>query len=111
MRVDYYSGLLRVASEWVCFEHTGYARQKAEQWWIKLLNTKAGLIKVPETVVTALKLIEAIKSVHEKQGFVGFTEPTRIATKQNGKFTEVKEYEFSRTKRHQDAFEQATERA
>lgn len=33
LRVDYMSGFLRVASEWVCLEHTGYARQKAEKWW------------------------------------------------------------------------------
>ena len=28
MRVDYYSGLRRVASEWVCFEHGGFAQRK-----------------------------------------------------------------------------------
>ena len=33
LRVDYMSGFLRVASEWICLEHTGYARQKAEKWW------------------------------------------------------------------------------
>lgn len=33
LRVDYFSGFLRVASEWVCLEHTGYARAKAERWW------------------------------------------------------------------------------
>ena len=32
MRVDYSCGLAR-HSEWVCFEHTGYARQKAVAWW------------------------------------------------------------------------------
>jgi DNA repair protein RadD len=109
MRVDYYDGLLCVASEWVCFEHGGFARQKAEQWWLKLLNTRAELIEVPQTVASALKLIEAIKNVHAKQGFVGFKEPTRIATRKNGKYTEVKEYEFHRTERHQDAFEEATQ--
>lgn len=35
MRVDYYSGIKRVASEWVCFEHQGFARAKAEIWWSK----------------------------------------------------------------------------
>ena len=34
MRVDYYIGFNEVRSEWVCFEHTGYARAKAEAWWI-----------------------------------------------------------------------------
>lgn len=33
LRVDYFFGLSRVASEWVCLEHTGYARRKAEAWW------------------------------------------------------------------------------
>ena len=33
MRVDYYSGLRRVASEWVCLEHGGFAGQKARNWW------------------------------------------------------------------------------
>jgi DNA repair protein RadD len=32
-RVDYRIGFSRWQSEWVCFEHTGYARHKAEAWW------------------------------------------------------------------------------
>jgi hypothetical protein len=46
LRVDYYSGLLRVASEWVCFEHTGYARQKAEQWWVRLTKTNDETVRL-----------------------------------------------------------------
>jgi hypothetical protein len=30
-------------------------------------------------------------------------QPTRIATRKNGKYTEVKEYEFNRTERNQEA--------
>ncbi|MCC7350197.1 MAG: DEAD/DEAH box helicase family protein [Phycisphaerales bacterium] len=33
MRVDYRVGFNDHRSEWVCFEHTGYARGKAEAWW------------------------------------------------------------------------------
>jgi len=33
MRVDYRVGLNDYRSEWICFEHTGYARAKAESWW------------------------------------------------------------------------------
>lgn len=33
LRVDYQVGWQHYISEWVCFEHVGYARQKAEQWW------------------------------------------------------------------------------
>ena len=32
LQVDYQCGLVR-HREWVCFEHTGYARQKAVAWW------------------------------------------------------------------------------
>ncbi len=33
MRVDYRVGFNEYVSEWVCFEHEGFARQKAEHWW------------------------------------------------------------------------------
>ena len=33
LRADYYLGLGRRVCEWVCVEHTGYARAKAETWW------------------------------------------------------------------------------
>ena len=33
MRVDYRLGLNHWQSEFVCFEHDGYARQKAIAWW------------------------------------------------------------------------------
>jgi DNA repair protein RadD len=32
LQVEYQCGLMR-HREWVCFEHTGYARQKAAAWW------------------------------------------------------------------------------
>lgn len=33
MRIDYRCGLNTYQSEWVCPEHTGYARRKFEAWW------------------------------------------------------------------------------
>jgi DNA repair protein RadD len=33
MRVDYRLGLDHWVSEWICFEHPGWARRKAAQWW------------------------------------------------------------------------------
>ncbi|HEX8877525.1 MAG TPA: DEAD/DEAH box helicase [Phycisphaerales bacterium] len=33
MRVEYRVGFNRFFREWVCFDHTGYARTKAEAWW------------------------------------------------------------------------------
>jgi DNA repair protein RadD len=94
MRVDYYSGLLRVASEWVCFNHVGYPKQKAQNWWLRRDPTT-----MPSNTEEAIDWASLLY------------EPVRISTKQNGKFTEVKEYEFSRIERHQNALEQATERS
>lgn len=51
MRIDYRSGFAATFSEWVCFEHTGYARQKAEQWWRRRSNEP-----VPDTVDEAVDL-------------------------------------------------------
>ncbi len=33
LRVEYEVGLGQAHKEWVCFEHIGYARGKAEAWW------------------------------------------------------------------------------
>ena len=34
LRVDYLVDV-KVVSEWVCVEHTGYAREKAVAWWLQ----------------------------------------------------------------------------
>ncbi len=33
LRVDYHFSFHQVQSEWICFEHTGWPRRKAEDWW------------------------------------------------------------------------------
>ncbi|MCK6458188.1 MAG: hypothetical protein L6Q92_16870, partial [Phycisphaerae bacterium] len=53
MRVDYRIGFNQYVSEWVCFEHEGYARQKAVQWWRQRSNEP-----VPETAEAAVDLAE-----------------------------------------------------
>lgn len=42
-------------NEWVCFEHTGFARQKAEKWW----RTYHGKAPIPGNVQEALVRTEA----------------------------------------------------
>jgi len=54
MRVDYRVGLSDFHAEWVCFEHTGYARQKAEAWWKVRSNEP-----VPDTAEEAVAIFEA----------------------------------------------------
>ena len=54
MRVEYQVGWQKYVSEWVCFEHTGYARAKAEAWW----RQRSG-DPVPSTADEAVELAEA----------------------------------------------------
>jgi len=53
MRVDYRIGFNNYVSEWVCFEHEGYARQKAVQWWRTRSNEP-----VPDTIEQAVDLAD-----------------------------------------------------
>ncbi|MBW7905295.1 MAG: DEAD/DEAH box helicase [Phycisphaerae bacterium] len=50
MRVEYRVGFNAHVSEWVCFEHDGYAREKAVAWWRARSNDV-----VPETVEQAVE--------------------------------------------------------
>ncbi|RMF73507.1 MAG: hypothetical protein D6738_08595 [Acidobacteria bacterium] len=54
MRVEYRIGFGRWVSEWVCFEHSGYARAKAEEWWRARSNEP-----VPDDAEEAVELAEA----------------------------------------------------
>ena len=51
MKVEYQTGFSTWAREWVCFEHVGYARNKAEAWWRARSNDA-----IPSTVAEAVDL-------------------------------------------------------
>ena len=54
MRVDYRIGFHQFQSEWICFEHDGWARIRAESWWRKRSNAM-----VPEMAEDAVALAQA----------------------------------------------------
>jgi len=56
MKVTYYCGL-RAFSEYVCFEHTGFALRKARQWWRERSNTP-----VPETTNAGLEAADTVNA-------------------------------------------------
>jgi len=56
MRVDYEIAWRLFKREWVCFEHQGYARSKAEAWWIQ--HAKDPKSKIPSTVEEAVERCE-----------------------------------------------------
>lgn len=51
MRVTYYDGTQVAGDEWVCIEHTGFAYEKAFNWWAKRSNNP-----MPKTVDEAIEL-------------------------------------------------------
>ncbi len=54
MRVEYQLGFNQYVSEWICVEHTGYARAKAESWWLGRSNEPA-----PDNAEEAVELARA----------------------------------------------------
>lgn len=62
IKVTYYCGL-QSFSEYVCFEHGGYAARRARVWWrdrAKDAGLPSGKDSVPETTAQALFLIEEL---------------------------------------------------
>ena len=54
LRVDYRLGFNRYKSEWICFEHRGWARKKAEAWWHRRSNAP-----VPDTAEEAVRYADS----------------------------------------------------
>ena len=78
LRVDYHCGIV-VHKEWVCFEHQGYARLKAEGWWQRRAPS---FVPIPRTIDEALNAAG------------GLLRPSHIFVRSNGQFTEVSKHRF-----------------
>jgi len=81
MRVDYRVGLNHWVSEWICFEHTGYPRWKAEQWWLARSNDP-----IPETAQRAVDVANA--------GGVCFTRSITVRSVAGEPFERVIDYQL-----------------
>lgn len=53
VRVEYRIGLMQVFQQYICVEHIGKAREKAEQWWRELSREKC-----PHTAEDAVAILE-----------------------------------------------------
>ena len=86
LRVDYFSSNFnKICSEYICLQHDGYARKKAEKWWA--LHTGWHPDETPYDVASALEYIEK----H------GIKQPVGIETKKrekDSKFVDVTRYIF-----------------
>lgn len=72
VKVTYFAGL-STFPEWVAVEHGGYARQKAQQWWIN----HGGALPFPKTVEEALARAAELAT------------PSTITIKPNGKYFDI----------------------
>jgi DNA repair protein RadD len=82
LRVDYKSGWKRVASEWVCFSHEGYARSKAILWWRERFPDS----DVPVDVDEAWQWLQQAPSMH-------YT-PSEVSTVPDGQYTRISGYRW-----------------
>ena len=69
----------KTISEWICFDHDGFARGKAVAWW-----RKRSLAPPPSSVDEALEL----------WSFGALASARTITTKQDGKFQRVIDWEL-----------------
>lgn len=81
MRVDYRVGYHDYKSEWVCFEHDGYARQKAAAWW-----RRHSPDPVPDTAERAVEVAQG--------GGIAATLGITVRTVAGDKFERITDYEL-----------------
>jgi DNA repair protein RadD len=81
MRVDYRINFREYKSEWVCFEHDGYARQKAVAWWRQRSREP-----IPETVEQAVRIAN--------NGGLASTIEITVRSVEGEKFDRITKYEL-----------------
>lgn len=81
MRVDYRIGFNNHVSEWVCFEHDGYARQKAVHWWRARSSEP-----VPDSADQAVELAE--------MGALARTRAITVLRKPNDRYDRIVGYQL-----------------
>jgi len=91
VRIDYFNndvikynrfgGLIPIASEWLCFDHGGYATKKAHEWWDKM-----HVSKIPESTEHALEILD---------NNAGLAIPSAIMIQKDGNFKRVVNHFFN----------------
>jgi DNA repair protein RadD len=83
MRVDYMLDMTNSRSEWVCFEHPGYAGDKAAKWWFQ----HGGISPAPRTVDEALA-----RATGERE----LLAPSHITCKKDGRYWRILDTEYGK---------------
>ena len=100
LRVDYFGDIFKIGSEWVCPFHDGFAKSKSSLWFKKrqhgcvVWHWHEGDFCVISDTLTATVMQDVDDVIYEIENN-GLKTPTRIATRLNGKFVEIVDYDFS----------------
>lgn len=78
LRVEYYAGYRRVAQEWICFEHGGFAGEKARLWWTRRCQTQA----------------DNTQQAYDMATIGGIKEPVQITVDERGDFPNIIKYNW-----------------
>jgi DNA repair protein RadD len=84
LRVEYYGGMLRIASEWVCLSHQGYARKKAESWW----TTRSKIDAIPGDVEAAIEWLDYDEGI--------LRQPAAIIVSKAEKYPQIVSYQWTK---------------
>lgn len=84
LRVEYYDGLMRVASEWVCLSHEGYARKKAESWWY----TRSKINAIPSNTDEAIEWLDYDDKILRR--------PSAVVISRQGKYPSIIGYQWDK---------------
>jgi DNA repair protein RadD len=88
LRVEYYGGMLRVASEWVCLSHHGYARKKAESWW----TTRSKIDAIPGDVEAAIEWLDYDEGI--------LRQPAAIIVSKADKYPQIVSYQWTKNEQN-----------
>jgi DNA repair protein RadD len=81
LKVTYHMGIANEISEWICIEHSGWARERAEKWW-----KKRSFAPCPDSVDEAIQLCDS--------GAVARALEIETVKKPEKKFPEIVKYKL-----------------
>jgi DNA repair protein RadD len=90
LRVIYTYGFHQSVSEWICVEHTGFARNKAEAWW--------GNHTAPGSPFAPANADEACKELVRLDALGHLRLPVKLTLRLGGKWPEIVGKEFAQAR-------------
>lgn len=83
LRVEYWAGMRIVAREWVCMNHTGFAKAKAHAWW-STRDTRP-----------SLGCVETTDNAYQWAGHLDrLRTPTAVIVNESGKYPTIVNFEW-----------------